>query len=148
MNNWTYLTAICGWSTLYSAKYFTIAVSGTHGKSTTTAMIGFLLAKAKLDPTVIVGTKVKQFGNSNCRVGKSEYLVVEADEHFASFLNYWPKVIILTSLEADHLDYYKNFNNYFSAFKKFISRLPKDGVLIINRNDKKARKLAEEGETR
>jgi len=125
-------------------NYFTIAVCGTHGKSTTTALVGLLLEKAGLDPTVIVGTKVREFQNSNCRLGRGKYLVIEADEHFASFLNYWPKVIILTSLEADHLDYYKNFNNYFSAFKKFISRLPKDGVLIINRNDKKARKLAEE----
>jgi len=66
-------------------QYFTIAVSGTHGKSTTTAMIGLLLAKAGFDPTVIIGTKVKEFGNSNCRVGKSKFLVIEADEHFASF---------------------------------------------------------------
>lgn len=117
-------------------KYFTIAVSGTHGKSTTTAMIGLLLAKAGLDPTVIVGTKVKEFGDSNCRVGKSQYLVIEADEHFASFLNYWPKIIVLTALELDHLDYYKNFKNYILAFKKFISHLPRDGVLIANRDDK------------
>lgn len=117
-------------------KYFTIAVCGTHGKSTTTAMIGLLLIRAGLDPTVIVGTKVKEFGDSNCRVGKSQYLVIEADEHFASFLNYWPKIIVLTALELDHLDYYKNFKNYILAFKKFISHLPRDGVLIANRDDK------------
>ncbi len=121
-------------------EYFTIAVSGTHGKSTTTAMIGLLLTKAGLDPTVIVGTKVKEFnpsaGGSNCRVGKSKYLVIEADEHFASFLNYWPKIIVLTSIEADHLDYYKNLNNLLRTFKKYISHLPKNGFLIINRDDK------------
>ncbi len=117
-------------------QYFTIAVSGTHGKSTTTAMLGLLLTKAGLDPTVIVGTKVKEFGNSNCRIGESQYLIIEADEHFASFLNYWPKVIVLTNIEADHLDYYKNFKNYKNAFKKFISHLPKAGILIINKNDK------------
>ncbi|PJC51911.1 MAG: UDP-N-acetylmuramate--L-alanine ligase, partial [Candidatus Nealsonbacteria bacterium CG_4_9_14_0_2_um_filter_37_38] len=81
-------------------KYFTIAVSGTHGKSTTTAMIALILIRAGLDPTVIVGTKLKEFKNSNCRVGKSNYLVIEADEHFASFLNYWPKIIVLTNIEA------------------------------------------------
>jgi len=116
-------------------RYFTVAVSGTHGKSTTTAMLGLLLTKAGLDPTVIVGTKLKEFNNSNCRVGKSNYLVVEADEHFASFLNYWPKIIVLTRIEADHLDYFKNFRNYLLAFKKFISHLPKDGILVANKDD-------------
>jgi len=122
-------------------KYFTIAVAGTHGKSTTTAMLGLLLNKAGLDPTVIVGTKLKEFGDSNCRVGKSKYLVIEADEHFASFLNYWPKIIVLTRLEADHLDYFKNFKNYLSAFKKFVSHLPKDGVLVANKDDKNIQKI-------
>jgi len=117
-------------------KHFTFAVAGSHGKSTVAAMIGILLTKAGLDPTVIVGTKVKEFNNSNCRVGKSQYLVIEADEHFASFLNYWPKIIVLTNLEPDHLDYYKNFKNYLNAFKKFISHLPKNGFLVANRDDK------------
>ena len=117
-------------------KYFTIAVSGTHGKSTTTAMIALILIRAGLDPTVIVGTKLKEFKNSNCRVGKSNYLVIEADEHFASFLNYWPKIIVLTNIEADHLDYYKNLQNLLKTFKEYISHLPKDGVLIFNKNDK------------
>lgn len=122
-------------------KYFTIAVCGTHGKSTTTSMIGLLLTKAGLDPTVIVGTKLKEFNNSNCRVGKSKYLVIEADEHFASFLNYWPGIIVLTNLEADHLDYYKNFKNYINSFKKFISHLPKNGLLIANKDDKNISKV-------
>lgn len=116
-------------------KHFTIAVCGTHGKSTTTAMIGLLLTKAGFDPTVIVGTKLKEFGYSNCRVGKIQYLVIEADEHFASFLNYCPKIIVLTNLEPDHLDYYKNFKNYIFAFKKFVSRLPKNGYLVANKDE-------------
>ena len=107
-------------------KHFTIAVAGSHGKSTVTAMIGILLTKAGLDPTVILGTKLKEFGDSNCRVGKSpegepsvpygarKYLVIEADEHFASFLNYWPKIIVLTTLQPDHLDYYKNYERSYS----------------------------------
>jgi len=124
-------------------KHFTIAISGTHGKSTTTAMVALILIKAGLDPTVIVGTKLKEFNDSNCRIGKSKYLVIEADEHFASFLNYWPKIIVLTALEADHLDYYKNFRNYILAFKKFISHLPDNGSLLINNDDKNIRKLTE-----
>ncbi len=122
-------------------KYFTIAVSGTHGKSTVTAMIGLILKRASFNPTVIVGTKLKEFGNSNFRMGsfskKSpfQFLVIEADEYRASFLNYWPKIIVLTTLEPDHLDYYKNFKNYILAFRKFISHLPKDGYLVANKDD-------------
>jgi UDP-N-acetylmuramate--alanine ligase len=120
-------------------QYFTIAVSGTHGKSTTTSILGLSLTKAGFDPTVIVGTKLKEFENSNCRVGKSKYLIIEADEHFASFLNYWPKIIVITNIEADHLDYYKNLKNLRKAFNEFIGHLPKDGVLITNKSiDKRA----------
>ncbi len=125
-------------------KYFTIAVSGTHGKSTTTAMIGLLLTKAGLDPTVIVGTKVKEFGDSNCRVGKSKFLIIEADEHFASFLNYSPDIAVITNIEADHLDYFKNLNNVVKAFKKFAKKLKKNGILIREKeykNTKAAKKL-------
>jgi UDP-N-acetylmuramate--alanine ligase len=121
-------------------KYFTIAVSGTHGKSTTCAMLGLLLKKAGFDPTVIVGTKLKEFdspaGGSNCRVGKSRYLVIEADEWQASFLNYWPKIIVLTNIEAEHLDYYKNLGNILRTFKKYIGHLPKNEVLVANKDDK------------
>jgi UDP-N-acetylmuramate--alanine ligase len=127
-------------------KHFTIAVCGSHGKSTVAAMIGLILIKAGLNPTVIVGTKVKEFGDSNFRMGgkpkskiknqKSKILVIEADEYKESFLNYWPKIIVLTTLEPDHLDYYKNFKNYLLAFKKFISHLPKEGILIANKDDK------------
>jgi len=122
-------------------NHFTIAVSGTHGKSTTTSMLGLLLVKAGLDPTVIVGTKVKEFGDSNCRVGKSKYLVIEADEHKVSFLNYWPKIVILTNIEADHLDYYKNLGNIIKTFKKYVGHLPKDGVLVVNKEDRNIPKI-------
>jgi len=122
-------------------EYFTVAVSGTHGKSTTTAMIGLILIKAGLDPTIILGTKMKELGNSNCRVGRSKYLLIEADEHFASFLNYWPNIIVLTTIEEDHLDYYKNLNNILKAFKEYVSRLQKEGVLIINKDDRNIKRL-------
>ncbi len=120
----------------YFTNYFTIAICGSHGKSTVTAMLGLILTKAGFSPTVIVGTKVREFGDSNFRMGKGPYLVVEADEHFSSFLNYWPKIVVLTNLEADHLDYYRNFKNYILAFKKFISHLPKDGILVANKDDR------------
>ena len=117
-------------------KYFTIAVSGTHGKSTTTSMISLILVKAGLDPTVIVGTKLKEFDNSNCRVGKSKYLIIEADEWQASFLKYFPKIIVLTNIEREHLDYYKNLNKILQTFRTYIRRLPQDGILVANWDDK------------
>ena len=124
-------------------SHYVVAVSGTHGKSTTTAMIGLILERAGLDPTVIVGTKVREFGNSNCRIGNNGYLrngkpilVLEADEHFASFLNYSPDLIVLTTIEADHLDYYKNLTNILRAFRTYILRLPQDGIIVANKDDK------------
>jgi UDP-N-acetylmuramate--alanine ligase len=126
---------------ILTKKYFTIAVSGSHGKSTTTAMISLILIKAGLDPTVILGTKLKEFGDSNFRPGKSKYLIIEADEHFASFLNYWPKIIVLTNIEREHLDFYKNLTNILKTYKKYISHLKKDGILVVNKDDKNIPKV-------
>lgn len=116
-------------------NHFTIAISGTHGKSTTTALVGLVLKNAGLWPTVIVGTKVKEFSHSNFLMGKGKYLVIEADEYKEAFLHYWPKIIVLTTLDPDHLDYFKNFKRYKSAFLKFVSHLPADGKLILNQDD-------------
>ena len=134
-------------------KYFTIAISGSHGKSTTTAMISLILIKAGLNPTVILGTKLREFGDSNFRLGgypEANYqlstknyklLVIEADEHFASFLNYWPNIIVLTNIEREHLDFYKNINNILKTYKKYISHLKKDGILVLNKDDKNIPKV-------
>jgi UDP-N-acetylmuramate--alanine ligase len=122
-------------------KHFTIAITGTHGKSTTTSMIGLLLIKAGLDPTVIVGTKLKEFDNSSCRVGNSKYLVIEACEHFESFLNYYPNIIVLTIIEAEHLDYYKNLENVIKGFEKFVANLKENGVMIANKDDENTKKI-------
>lgn len=117
-------------------KHFTIAVSGAHGKGTTTAMISLILIKAGLDPTVIIGTNLKEFGNTNCRIGKSKYLIVEADEYRQAFLNYWPKIIVVTNIDKEHLDCFKDLYDIIQTFKKFISHLPKNGVLIVNKDNK------------
>ena len=111
-------------------EYYTIAVAGAHGKSTTTAMIALVLIEAGLDPTVIVGTKLKEFGNTNFRVGKSKYLVIEACEYDSSFLSYLPKIIVVTNIDKEHLDYFKTFANVKKAFKDFIAKLPADGHLV------------------
>jgi len=143
-------------------KFFTIAVAGTHGKSTTTAMVSLILIRAGFNPTVIIGTKLKEFNNSNFHQGGKpkfkpsffknknypkflndnlRFLVIEADEWNASFLNYWPKIIILTSIEKEHLDYYRNLNHILRTYKNFIKHLPKNGILIANNDDKNVRKL-------
>lgn len=128
-------------------EYFTIAVSGTHGKSTTTALIALTLIKAKLNPTVIIGTKLKEFNNSNFRKGgvncltKKPILVIEADEYKSAFLNYNPEIIVLTSIEREHLDYFRNLKNILRIYKKYINKLPQDGLLIANKDDKYIEKI-------
>lgn len=117
-------------------NYYTIAISGTHGKSTVTALIALILEKAGLDPTVVIGTKLKEFGNQNYRVGKSNYLVIEACEYRESFLHFHPNILIITNMEADHLDYYKNLKKYKGAFIKLGKKIPHDGTIILNLDDK------------
>jgi len=133
---------------LISKNKYTIAISGTHGKSTTTAILGLILTEAKFDPTVIVGSKVKLFDNSNLRIGKSEYFIIEACEWRAHMLNLKPRIIILTNVEKDHLDYYGNLGNIKKAFRKYINKLSKKDLLVINADDKICRELARSAKCR
>ncbi len=114
----------------------TLAISGTNGKSTTTAMIGKILIDAGLDPTVVVGSKIKDFKNGNLHIGKGEFFEVEACEHNAHMLNLLPEYIVLTNIEADHLDFYKNLDNILEKFGEYVSRIPQSGFLIYNIDDK------------
>jgi UDP-N-acetylmuramate--alanine ligase len=116
-------------------KYFTIAISGTHGKSTTTIMTASILIDAGLDPTVIVGAKAKQLNNSNFRKGNSKYLLIEADEYKQSFLNYNPNIITITNIDKDHLDFYGNIDNIIKSFKDYGNKIKKGGSIIINGDD-------------
>jgi UDP-N-acetylmuramate--alanine ligase len=113
-----------------------VAVSGTNGKSTTTAMLGLCLIEAGLDPTVIVGTKVPQFPHQNLRIGESDLLVVEACEHLGNMLKLHPKMIVLTNIEEDHLDFYRDLEHIRLTFQQYVDGLPKDGKLILNADDK------------
>ena len=121
---------------------YTIAVSGTHGKSTTAALLGLILIKAGFDPTIIVGSKVGPFRYGNLRIGKSKYFIVEACEWRAHMLELDPKVIILTNIEKDHLDYYKNLKNIKQAFKKYVGKLLKNELLVVNADDKNCLEIA------
>lgn len=118
---------------------FGITVSGTHGKTTTTALLGHVLVSAKLDPTVVVGSFVKDFNGRNERLGKSEYMVVEGDEYKASFLNYKPKMIVLTTIDEDHLDYYRDIHHIKAVFQEYLLRLPTNGIVIANADDENIR---------
>ncbi len=116
-------------------KHFTIAVCGAHGKGTTTALISLIMIKAGLDPSVIIGTNLKEFDNTNCRIGKSEYLVVEADEYKKAFLNYWPKIIVNTNIDKEHLDCYQDIDEISQTFIEFFNHLPENGTLILNNDN-------------
>jgi UDP-N-acetylmuramate--alanine ligase len=105
-----------------SRSHRTIAVCGCHGKSTTTAMLGKILERAGLDPLVIVGSLVPGFPDGNIRIGNGEWFVVEACEHMRHFLELTPEIVVVTNIEADHLDYYRDLADIKSAFTEFTSR--------------------------
>lgn len=125
-----------------SVQKKTIAVAGTHGKTTTTAMLGQALIEAGLDPTVIVGTRVPAFENRNIHLGQSDWLVVESCEYRRSFLHLQPFGMVLLNCELEHVDYYKSEEDYVSAFAELAAKLPKDGFLIYNQEDVNCRKIA------
>ncbi|TCL61043.1 UDP-N-acetylmuramate--L-alanine ligase [Kineothrix alysoides] len=108
-----------------------IAVSGTHGKTTTTSMISEILLENDCDPTLSIGGIFKTIGG-NIRVGKSEYFVTEACEYTNSFLSFFPKIGIILNIEEDHLDFFKDIHDIRTSFHKFAKLLPADGTLIIN----------------
>lgn len=122
--------------------YKTVAIAGAHGKSTTTALISLILERAKLDPTVVIGTKLKEFGGQNFRNGGGEYLAIEADEWKASFLNYFPYAALITNIDKEHLDFYKNLTNIKKTFEQFLYNVNPYGLIVLNKNDKNLRALS------
>ncbi|MDO8482940.1 MAG: UDP-N-acetylmuramate--L-alanine ligase [bacterium] len=113
----------------------TIAVSGTHGKTTTTAMIAKILIDAGLSPTVLIGSLIedpKTDKQTNFIKGSSEYFLVEADEYQRSFLTLWPSVLVVTNIDADHLDYYHDLSDVQSAFVELAKKVPKDGAIVTD----------------
>jgi len=129
---------------LISKNKYTITVSGTHGKTTTTAMLAEVMISTKKSPTIIIGGFLKKQKN-NFVPGKSKYFIVEACEYKESFLNFFPDILIITNIDNDHLDYFKNIKNIQNAFAKLISKVPQNGFIICNskeQNTKQALKLA------
>jgi UDP-N-acetylmuramate--alanine ligase len=108
-----------------------IGIAGTHGKTTTTSMVSLVLMEGGLDPTVIVGGKLSGLGGTNARLGKGDFIVVEADEFDRSFLSITPTVAVLTTLETDHLDCYRDLEDIKSAFVQFANKVPFYGFVVL-----------------
>lgn len=114
---------------LMSEYQNSIAVSGTHGKTTTTSMVSLIMENAGLDPTILVGGNLGEIGG-NCQVGYSQYFVTEACEYVDSFLSLKPRIEIILNIDSDHLDYFKDINQIVRSFDKFAKLVPEDGLII------------------
>ena len=106
-----------------------VAVAGTHGKTTTTALVTWLLEQGGVEPMALIGADTSQYKHG-ARVGEGPF-VLEADEYDRRFLHYWPEVAVVTSIEADHLDYYRDLDEIRGAFAEFVQRLPQEGRLVV-----------------
>ena len=117
-----------------------IAISGSHGKTTTTSLISSILNAAKMNPTVINGGIINQFG-TNTRLGSGKWMVVEADESDGTFVKLPSTIAIVTNIDKEHLDFYKNYNNLLVQFKKFITQVPFYGFAIVCIDDPSIRNI-------
>ena len=124
-----------------------IAIAGSHGKTTTTSLVGNILESGNLDPTIVNGGIINSISKNN-KFGKGQWMVVEADESDGSFLKLPHQISIITNLDIEHLDYYKSSGNLNLAFEQFIMNLPFYGISIINEDDKNLKKLIIKNDTR
>ncbi|MBZ0180951.1 MAG: UDP-N-acetylmuramate--L-alanine ligase [Melioribacteraceae bacterium] len=108
-----------------------IGIAGTHGKTTTTSMVGLVLTEGGIDPTIIVGGKLSGLGGTNARLGNSDYIVVEADEFDRTFLSLTPSIAAITTLEKEHLDTYIDLDDIKSAFIQFANKVPFFGFVVL-----------------
>lgn len=114
---------------------YCLSIAGTHGKTTTTSIVGLALIKAGIDPTVIVGGRLKSFGGTNARLGKGIWTVLEADEYDRSFLQLQPTIAIINNVEAEHLDIYKDFEDIKTSFTEFANKVPFYGFVALGLDD-------------
>jgi UDP-N-acetylmuramate--alanine ligase len=118
-----------------------IAVAGAHGKTTTTSMIGTILMSAGLDPTIVVGGRMDNFGGTNARLGKSEFMVVEADESDGSFNRLTPSLAVVTNMDREHMEHYQTMAALKKAFLSFLNRVPFYGLNVLCGDDRHLRSL-------
>lgn len=118
-----------------------IAVAGSHGKTTTTSMIASILTKGGFDPTVVIGGRLNIWGGSNARLGRSDFLVAEADESDGSFLALSPSIAVISNIDHEHIDFYRSMNNLRKTFIDFINKIPFYGRAILCVDDKEVQGL-------
>ncbi len=128
-----------------SRNKYTIAVAGTNGKSTTTALLGLILADAGRDPTIFIGSRTQLLPMQNVRLGMSDLLVLEADEYQEKLLHYRPHIALITNLELDHLDTYRDLQHLSETFDNFLGKIHRDGFCFINKDDSGSQKLHPHG---
>ncbi|HZW35939.1 MAG TPA: Mur ligase domain-containing protein, partial [Candidatus Deferrimicrobiaceae bacterium] len=124
-----------------------VAIAGAHGKTTTTSMVATVLAAGGIDPTVVIGGKLNSLG-TNAKLGQGEFLVAEADESDGSFLKLSPTVAVVTTIDAEHLDYYRDIDEIKEAFLAFINKVPFYGVAILCLDQKHIQSLIPQVEKR
>ncbi|MBL8293925.1 MAG: UDP-N-acetylmuramate--L-alanine ligase, partial [Bryobacterales bacterium] len=118
-----------------------IAIGGSHGKTSTTSMVAAMMSHAGLDPTVVVGGRVRSMGGSNARMGQSEFLVVESDESDGSFLKLAPILAAVTNIDHEHLDHYHTFDRVLDAFTEFVNKGPFYGAAVLCLDDPSVQRI-------
>ncbi|QFI14903.1 UDP-N-acetylmuramate--L-alanine ligase [Borrelia sp. CA_690] len=124
-----------------SRKYYSIGIAGSHGKTTTTAFLGVLFDKLGFNPNVILGSSVKDFGDNSSISGISNIFIVETCEYKKHFLHFSPNMLILTNVDYEHVDFFKNYEALECAFLQYINNLKENGILIINSDDNNLLKI-------
>lgn len=125
-----------------------VAVTGAHGKTTTTSMIAYVMEKLGVDPTFVIGGVVSNIGD-NAKAGSGQYVVAEADESDGSFLHYHPQIAVVTNIEADHLEHYDgNFENLKNAYSTFIRQIPENGLCVMSAQDENLKELKRHAQCR
>lgn len=120
---------------------YCVAIAGTHGKTTTTSMIGLILIKAGFDPTVIVGGRLKDFGGTNARLGNGDWTVVEADEFDRSFLQLLPSIAVINNIEPEHLDIYDGIDDLKKTFLQFANKVPFYGFVALGTDNPNVKEI-------
>ena len=130
------------------AERFGVAVAGTHGKSTTSAMISYALVECGMDPSFVVGGTVPQLGHAGSRSGGGKAFIAEACEYDRSFHHLRPKVALITNIEEDHLDCYRNIFEIVEAFRQFVDLIPRDGLIIAGGGDARVAQAVRDAQSR
>ena len=117
-----------------------IAIAGSHGKTTTTSMVGFILGKTGYDPTVVIGGKLEAYG-SNAKLGRGDFIVTESDESDGSFLRLTPTIVSINNIDVEHLGFYKNLDDIKQAFIQFANKVPFYGAVAVNIDDPNIRDI-------